>query len=147
MTSLVDRVFAEVDRQLEHVRAQTEAVATRSGLLVATTAVAAAVLAARIQTGKFDVGNALWALGVAAVLGIFTLIPYLRIGPDVVHLTTWGAASSGTTATATTELYQAKLIALGANRTRLVVMTCAFYLQCLAVIVAVVLALTSTVGK
>jgi hypothetical protein len=147
VTTLADRVFTEVDRQLEFVRTQAEGVATRSGLLIATTAVAASVLAARIQTGKLEVGGALIALGVAGAAGIVVLVPYLRIGADIMSLTTWGSAPSAQRASATTQLYQSKLITLGANSRRLLFVTWTFYLQCLAVAVAVVLAFISTVGK
>ena len=105
------------------------------------------MLAARIQTGKLDVGGALVALGVAGAAGIVALVPYLRIGADIPSLTSWGSAPQAQRASATTQLNHSKLITLGTNSRRLLFMTWAFYLQCLAVAVAVVLAFMSTVGK
>ncbi|BFU47413.1 hypothetical protein [Krasilnikovia sp. MM14-A1004] len=141
-------MFAELDRQLEHVRTQIDAIATRSGFLVATTAVAAAVLAARIQTGKFNVQGALWALGIAGVLGTLTLVPLLGPGPSPGQLMRWANAHDPNARTnAVAELYHAKLMLLEGNRTRLALMTGTFYLQGIAVVVAIILSLVSTLGR
>jgi hypothetical protein len=144
----MDRLFAEVDRQLEHVRSQTDAVAMRSGFLIATTAVAASVLAARIQTGKLNVAGPLAALGLAAVLGLGALAPLLKTGPKVLALKDWSEKGSNVDrATAVTQLFQAKLELLDANRQRLSYMIIALILQGGAVTLAVVLALVSTVER
>lgn len=148
LTSHPDRMFAEVDRQLDLVRTQVDAVATRSGFLIATTAVVAAVLAARIQTGKpYGVG-ALWALGIAGVLGTLTLVPMLRLGPQATELQRWGSVQEPRARVgAVVELYHAKIMVLEGNRIRLSIMLAAFYLQTVAVVVAVVLTLISTRGR
>ncbi|MEU8296103.1 hypothetical protein AB0C04_02295 [Micromonospora sp. NPDC048909] len=148
MTTHADRMFAELDRQLEHVRVQCDAIASRAGFLIATTAVAAAVLAARIQTGKLNVAGALWALGIAGALGVMTLVPLLHPGPRLVAVQRWAAAAGEKEQVdAVTELFLSKMLTLEGNRSRLLVMTVAFYLQGSAVVLAVVLALMQTMGK
>jgi hypothetical protein len=149
VTQHMDRLFAEVDRQLEHVRSQTDAVAIRSGFLIATTAVAASLLAARLQANaNINVTGPLVALGIAALAGLAALAPLLKTGPDVLTLQDWANKTTQVDrAAAISGLYKAKLELLDGNRKRLWVMIGALILQGIAVIVAVVLTLIATAGS
>jgi hypothetical protein len=144
LATLSDRLFTEVDRQLPEVRTYTDAVATRAGLLISANALAASLLGSRISTK--DAGamaiTAIAAFGLSALFGLFVFAPSLISGPNVSSLATWaGAVGAGPTADANKDLYGSKLVALEANLNRLTIMRVMFYLQGLAVIVAVTSAL------
>jgi hypothetical protein len=140
MSDHLDRLFDEVDRQLEEVREQALALATRSGLLISAAAVAAAVLAGRLNSLPGDFGWVLWPLGFALLAGMGALAPLLTVGPRTESLVQWMPGKMKDKQ-ARIDLYLGKVVTLDANRTRLVVMTCAFYLEVAAVAVAVVLSL------
>lgn len=93
-----DRLHAEVDRQLGEVRAACDGLATRSGLLITATGVVATLVAVRIGTSRHEVLLVLTvvALGLAALAGSATLVPWLKIGPASSSLAAWmaGAASA-----------------------------------------------------
>ena len=119
--------------------------ATRSGLLITATGVGAALVAARIDKLRHGLAPTLWALGVASVLGIAVLSPWLITGPVPDRLHAW--MSRGASATTSSQLYDAKTALLDANRQRLTVMRAFFSLQALATVVAVGLALWYSAGK
>lgn len=142
---VTDRLFAEVDRQLVEVREQSTGLATRSGLLISVTAVAAAVLLANLGRVKTGDVIAFVALGVAALAGVVTVIPGLELGPRAIYLARW--AIEHPPQQALTALYEAKLLTLEANHRRLAFMTWTFCLQGVAVLVAVLLALTAAARR
>jgi hypothetical protein len=134
-----DRLHAEVDRQLGEITAACESLATRAGLLITATGVGATIIAARIGNLRPGLAPTLWALGIATVLGILTVSPWLKIGPVATSLQAWksGGASSRTSSL----LYDAKLVLLWANAQRLTVMRTLFALQICSAMAAVVIAL------
>jgi hypothetical protein len=94
MAELKERLDAEIDRQLAEVRAACDGFATRAGLLIAATGIGASAFATRI--GKVHSGHFLvptfTALAVAALAGVCTVIPWLRIGVVTGDLTVWADA-------------------------------------------------------
>jgi hypothetical protein len=107
VTDRLDRMFAEVDRQLQEVREQCNSIATRSGLLISASAVAAGVLVANLDKVKGGEIVAFTAVGLATLAGLVTLVPGLVTGPDPVSLTGWGTSSPAQAAVSA--LYSAKL--------------------------------------
>jgi hypothetical protein len=95
VTDLEDRIYAEIDRQLAEVRAACDGFATRAGLLIAATGIGASIFGARI--GKAHSGHLLLpafiALAVAALSGICTVIPWLKIGVVTSELEAWALPS------------------------------------------------------
>lgn len=140
-----DRLHAEVDRQLGEVRSTCDGLATRSGLLITATGVGAALVAAHIDKLRQGLTPTLWALGLASVLGIAVLSPWLITGPVPTRLQAW--MSGGASATTSSQLYDVKTTLLEANLQRLTVMRTFFSLQVLATTVAVGLALWYSAGK
>jgi hypothetical protein len=134
-----DRMFDEVDRQLEFVRAQAEGLATRAGILFSVAAVATAVLAARIDELKHGLVISLWTLGLAILLGVAVLIPLLARGPGITNLSAWALEQDESVALS--KLYAAKTLTLDGNRARVTVMTVLFYLQAAAAVASVGIAL------
>jgi hypothetical protein len=141
----IDRLFSEVDRQLAEVRATADGVATRAGLLISGSAIAATLLGARLPGLKGGLAiAALIVLGVATLIGGAVLTPSLKAGPIPVALSAWLAEDEQRTLK---ELYGAKVVALGANLERLLVMRVLFYTQGVAVSVAIGLAIAAASGK
>jgi hypothetical protein len=138
VTDRLDRLFDEVDRQLGEVQEQAHGIATRAGLLVTITGVAAAVLVANIDKIQDGEMLAFVALGLATVAGVFAILPTLERGPTPAALTGW---AKGHAKTAVEELFKSKIMQLDGNRQRLALMTWAFYLQVVMVLAAVVIAL------
>ena len=139
-----DRLHAELDRQLAEVRAACDGLATRSGLLVAAIAAVAAVFAPRVNPAHHEILLVLTAvtLGIATLAGAVMLMPWLKIGPLAMSLTSWmSAGSSGKTSSA---LYDGKAVILVANSNRLLVMRVFFSVQAIATVCAVGLALVYT---
>lgn len=139
MTIHEDRLHAEVDRQLDEIRAGCDSLAMRAGLLITAAGVGAAIIAARIDKLGAGLVPALWALGVATVAGALTLSPWLKLGPVAISLQAWksGGASSRTS----NLLYDAKVALLWANSQRLIAMRALFALQTVATVVAIGVAL------
>jgi hypothetical protein len=134
-----DRLHAEVDRQLGEVRSACDGLATRAGLLITATGIGAAIVAARIDKLRHGLAPTLWALGVATVLGIVVLSPWLKAGPVATRLQAW--MSGGTSATTSNQLYDAKVALLEANLQRWTVMRVFFSLQILATLAVTAIAL------
>jgi hypothetical protein len=140
----IELLFAEVDRQLADVREQAKALTTRAGLLISVSAVAATVVVANLQRVKTGEILTFIALGAAAGLGVFTIVADISTGPDPVEVQGWITDEPDEAVKA---LYLAKLITLGGNLRRLARMTTAFYLQGVATLVAVGLALLVAAGR
>ena len=141
-----DRLHAELDRQLAEVRAACDGLATRSGLLVAATAAVAAVLAPRIDPARHLVLLVLTAvaLAVAILTAVITLMPSLKAGPERTYLSGWIERPSARTSR---QLYDAKIIVLGANQDRLITMRNLFATQAIATVCAAGLALGYTAWR
>jgi hypothetical protein len=142
-----ERLHAELDRQLAEVRAACDGLATRSGLLVAATAAVAAVLAPRINPAHHEILLVLTvvALGLATVAAVVTLMPWLKLGPGTSSLAGWmGRRPEGWASSA---LYDSKMIILGANLNRLLVMRTFFAAQAIATVCAAGLALGYTAWR
>lgn len=139
----IDRLHAELDRQLGEARTACDGLATRSGLLVAAIAAVAAVFAPRINPKQhWDLlVTAAIALGIAVLAGTSVLMPWLKIGPVTEVLQDWINHASAQTSS---QLYLAKNTILGANQRRMVLMRTLFTLQAIATIAAVGLALWYT---
>lgn len=127
MASLADRLFDEVDRQLADVRAAAEAIAVRAAGGTALVALAAGLIAARIQQGK-DQGlvPSLVALCLAVVIGFAVLVPQLAVAPGPEDFNDWRQLPP---ADALSDLLETKLLLLAANQARLAVMRWLFYGQ------------------
>ena len=138
-------VLAELDRQLEEVREQCSGLATRAGIGVTATAVAAALFVEKMEKVKTGEVMALLLFGVATVAALGALVPTLSPGPRVSQLAIW--AISTPASRSISELFTAKATLLEGNRTRLRLMTWAFYLQALLVITAVTVALIVTARR
>jgi hypothetical protein len=139
----LDRMFDEADRQLAEVRDEANGIATRAGLLVSVTALAAAVFAADLDTLHSGEIVTFVLLGAALLAALAAVTAYLKPGPDALSLKDWAADAPGNEGA----LYVAKLTQLSGNRTRLVVMRLAFYLQVVTVIAAVVAAIAAAAGR
>lgn len=132
-------LFIEVDRQLEEVREQALALATRAGLVLGAVAVGTSVLTARLPNIPSEkLTKVFWALGIASLAAIIALAPALAVGPNPIKLQKWRSDPDDR---AIEDLLDAKVLMVGANRIRLLIMTCAFYLESVAVVVAVIMAL------
>ncbi len=142
----LDRLHAELDRQLAEVRTACDGLATRSGLLVAAIAAVAAVLAPRIDPKHHEtllIFTAI-ALGIATLAGAATLMPWLKIGPVTTVLQDWIRTASPDTSS---QLYLSKNTILDANQGRLLAMRIFFSIQAITTIVAVGLALWYTASR
>jgi hypothetical protein len=141
----IDRLFSEVDRQLAEVRATADGVATRAGLLISGSTIAASLLAARLASSKGPLAvAALIVLGVATLVGGAVLVPALKPGPTPTALSAWLGEEPQRTLK---ELYGAKILALEGNLRRLLVMRVLFYSQGVAMSVAVGLAIAAAAGR
>lgn len=136
-----DRLHAELDRQLAEVRAACDGLATRSGLLVAAIAAVAAIVAPRINPDHHEIllVVTLIALGIATLSAAVTLMPWLKIGPVSTSLVGW--LSGGSSPRTSRQLYDSKVVILGGNLNRLLVMRIFFAIQALTAIFAAGLAL------
>jgi hypothetical protein len=141
----IDRLFSEVDRQLAEVRATADGVATRAGLLISGSAIAASLLAARLASSKGPLAvAALIVLGVATLVGGVVLVPALKPGPTPTALSTWFGEEPQRTLK---ELYGAKVLALEGNLRRWLVMRVLFCSQGVVAGVAIGLAIAAAAGK
>ncbi|TDE08376.1 hypothetical protein [Jiangella asiatica] len=141
-----ERLFREADTQLATQSARAEALATRSGTLVAAIAVAASLLAA--VTDDDARGGWLWGafvfLGASAVTGILVLcMARLAPGPAATQLVRWAGTSDGDILG---DLFAVKVLTVEANRAVLARVELMFYTQ--AVLAAVATGVTLfVVGK
>ena len=142
-----DRLHAELDRQLAEVRAASDGLATRSGLLVAAISAIALLLGPRIDTARHLVLLVVTviALGIAALTAAATLVPWLKVGPTATSLVRW--MSVGSSAATSSELYTSKGTILEANLARLEMMRIFFVIQGIASMSAVGLALWYTAWR
>lgn len=149
MTTLTDRLFVEVDRRLSELRAESDALAARAGILLSTSAVVAALLAVRIPSLPADRSSVLAILtGVALALSVATralaLAPRLTRGPTALELLRLVNEPS---ADAIPALYLAKLTIVTANEDRLSRMAVLLYLQGGILVMALALAMVTALGR
>jgi hypothetical protein len=139
------RLHDEVDRQLSEVRAASDGLAARAGLLIAAISAIALLLGPRIDPKRHPIllWFALAVFGVAAVCAAVTLMPWLQLGPELTSLVRWMEARK----TKTRRLYTTKAGILEANLRRLLVMRIFFALQAFTTAGAVVLALVYTAWR
>lgn len=134
-SSTTTALLAEVDRQLGGQRAQADTFATRSGLLMAATAVLTGVLASVWETGDKLPSFLLVALGGGALAGVLVLcMSRISGGPSTTQISLWmsqGAAIEG-------QLLQAKLLAIEANARAILRAEVLFFLQAAAAVAGVV---------
>ena len=147
MTVHDDRLHAEVDRQLAETRAACDGLATRSGLLIAASAAAAAIVGANIHVGHHEVLLVLMlvAFGLTTIAAVVTLMPWLKIGPLATSLSAW--ASGSPSARTSSLLYDSKVVILMADLNRLLAMRIFFAIQAITTVAAVGLALGYTAWK
>lgn len=138
MTDRADRMFAEVDRQLEAVRAQSEGIATRAGLLLSATALGAALVGALVKEMKPGVIVALAVLGLASILGVAVVVPQLAQGP--VHAELTSLLGLPNEDVANERLLFAKMLKLEGDKGRLGLMTGLFIAQAVIAVLSIVLA-------
>jgi hypothetical protein len=127
VTDRLDRMFAELDRQLEEVREQAAALTTRVGLVLSATTITAALVAIDLQTIKGGEITSFVLVGIAILAGFAALVPALVVGPDPSTLELWAVQSGATNAVSA--LYASKLGTLRVNRKRFQVMFVTFYIQ------------------
>ena len=144
MTTRLDYMFAEVDRQLDQAQARADALVQRAGLLISANAVVASIFAANLDQVKGGEIATFIVLGLSMLAGIGVILPSLVPGPKPSKLTNW---ATGPATPALTALYDAKVTALENNLERLVIMTVAFYLEVVTVIAAAATALVATAGR
>lgn len=143
MTTIADRLFTELDRQMTEVRTIADGIATRAGFLTSATALAGGLLGARfttIVTSGWTI-TALVAFGLAAFFGIGAVTPSMYIGVKASRLSAWISAPSTSAAQLTKDIFTEKLVFLERNQTLLMISRVLYYLQGLAVLVAIVTAL------
>jgi len=129
----LDHLLAEADRQLGEQRAQADAFATRSGLMIAATAVLTGLLARSLRNSDQAPGSVLWIIGSAAVVGILVLVmSRLVLGPSPSQLSRLGRDVS------VNELFFAKLVAVEANSRALLRTELVFFLQAVTTVVGIV---------
>jgi hypothetical protein len=135
-------ILPELDRQLEEIRETADGLASRTGVLLGASIVSVAFLADTFADPSNWAKGALVAFGVAVLAGIGALLPAKFIlGPETAHMEMWRRDKSATTAP---ERYRdAKSNMVRQNSNRLKWMNRAVYVQCFAVAVAVILAITS----
>jgi hypothetical protein len=147
-STLSDRLFVELDRQLTEARSQADGVAARSGLLTSASAISAGLLGSQLATLKQN-GIALAALimvVVVAALGIAAILPWMSMGPTADALADSPRPPANQAALTPREiedrlaiLYAAKIVALRSNLTRLRFIQWFLILQSASVIAAVLL--------
>jgi hypothetical protein len=148
LTPISDRLFAELDRQLTEVRAIADGIAQRAGLLTSAAALAAGLMGSRLPVLAKNgwAIAALVAFGLAAAFGIAAVAPSMSVGVESHRLSNWNSVTStgGQERQRTTEMFSEKLQILNANRNRLKVVLVLYYIQVLAVVLAIVAALIAT---
>lgn len=134
-TTHTDRLFTEVDRQLNEVRSVADGMATRAGLLISATALGASLLGSQLAQLKTGWATAaLIGLGIAVLTGALVVRPGMLAGPTPSALQGWAGEPAQPTLKA---LYASKILALEANRERLTTMRVLFYFQFATLIGAV----------
>ena len=127
-----DRLFGEVDLRLAQQSARADALATRSGVMVAAIAVAASLLAGRLPSGQgrgwFITSIVL--LGLSVVAGLLVLcMARISFGPAPTQLAVW--ASSSPTDSSVGPLFASKASTIEANEPKLARVEVVFYIQAL----------------
>ncbi|MGB3684785.1 MAG: hypothetical protein WA991_03065 [Ornithinimicrobium sp.] len=109
---MAGHILAEVDRQLGEQRARADALATRSGLLIAAATVLAGTVSGSALTTS-QLGLTPWTLGASATLGVAVLLMgRLLMGPSPSQL---GSLRDRASDEVAEQLLLSKLIAVEAN--------------------------------
>jgi hypothetical protein len=139
-------LHGEIDRQLADVRAACDGLATRSGLLIAASGVAAAVFAPRVQVGHHQslLVVTLLIFAIATLSGGIILVPWLQVGPRPTSLAGWVVVPTQATSAA---LYDTKLTVLDGNLGRMQLMRIFLVIQAVTTLSAVGLALWYSAWK
>lgn len=128
-----DLLLGEIDRQLGAQRAHADALSTRSGTLIAATALLTGLLAPSLATSKGQAQAALWIIGVAACAGVAVLLmARLGLGPAPMLIVGWVGQDFEQ------PLLQAKLIAVEANGRALLRTEVMFAIQAAATVGGIV---------
>lgn len=123
----------EVDRQLGAQRAHADALATRSGVMIAATALLAGQLARSLKTYGVQGVAALWIIGIAACLGVLVLgMGRIASGPAPRQISEWADRDYGH------PLLDAKLLAVEANQRALIRTELAFTAQAVSTVAGMV---------
>lgn len=129
-------LLAEIDRQLGEQRAQADAFATRSGLLIAATAVLSGVLSGVLNSNDRLPTTLLWVLGGGAVAGVLVLcMSRIASGPSTLQLRVWMSHDRP----ADEAVLRAKLVTVEANSRALRRTEVMFLLQATATVVGVII--------
>src|SRR5689334_1461009 len=105
-------LLAEADRQLSDQRAQADAFATRSGLLIATTAILTGVLSGIFSDHDQVPPSMLWILGGGAVAGVLVqCMSRVSSGPTTMQVSLWVNQATPVD----DQMLGAKLMAIDAN--------------------------------
>lgn len=147
MAGYDDLVHAEIDRQLSEVSTACDALATRSGTLLAVAGVGVTILASHIDKNRHVVllTLAIVALGIATIAAAGALLPSLKVGPRASSLANW--MSDSPSPRNSTQLYDSKLVILTSNMDRLLALRVLVAIQVISTFVAVMLTLVYSASK
>lgn len=130
----VDVLLTEVDRQLSEQRSQADAFATRSGMMIAATALLTGFLARSAPGAEQSPSPVLWVIAGAAAVGILVLcMSRLIMGPTPSQLGQWSHGFEKD------ELLKSKIIAVEANSRVLVRSEVIFMIQAIATVAGIAL--------
>jgi hypothetical protein len=137
MTERADRLFGELDRQLDDVRTACDGVATRAGLLLTLAGVAGAILATRLSTITAWSLAAISAILVSGYFAAWAIVPGLVEGPNEDDLDEWRYQEGASVAI--DALWTAKVAVATANKSRLRIMQLFLRLETAAAVAAAIL--------
>jgi hypothetical protein len=91
LTSLADRLYVEIDRQLAEIRTIADGLAARSGILTSASALAAGLLGTRFEKiAELPLTVLAMALfGLSTVAGFASIAPSMYVGMSRDRLTLW----------------------------------------------------------
>lgn len=134
----LDEVLAEADRQLTEQRAQADAYASRSGLMIAATALLVGLLGADAEFSPRNLTGVLWLIGGSAALGIVVqCMGRLLLGPSPSQLSRWMNKVTKE------DLLSSKLTTVEANARALLRQEIAFLVQAASAIAGIVMIILS----
>jgi hypothetical protein len=137
-----ESVLLELDRQLAAQRTQVDALATRSGVMLAVLALLAGALPTAYPKGGSGPPVALlWLLGIGAVAGVLVLMAgRISSGPSPVELARVVDVPN------TEMMLNAKLLATQANRSAITRTETLFYVMAASTVIAVSVLISSADG-
>jgi hypothetical protein len=138
----LDLLLSEIDRQLGEQRAHADALASRSGLMIAATALLTGLLAPSLQSSNGNAKAALWMVGVAACAGILIfLMGRLVQGPSPSKIVGWLQGDYER------PLLDAKILAVEANKNALTRTEVMFAIQACTTVGGIVFLLLAILGN